>query len=198
MYRYDRFCQSLSLCTVLVSMHACVVCLLSVRARLVRCVRAVFLVFFCVCYIYISIIIYRGGVFDARAGVTDPQSPWRPDTHHINKARSTREISSRDARVEHYGMYTVGEIMLYNNFYSPRTPHPRPGAAPPRPRRGARARSETWREGNIQIRTPCDPPSPPAPAPPALSAAAAGCRFFALTLYFAANASAYFCFCASA
>ena len=169
------------------------------RARLVRCVRAVFFAVssVCVCYIYISIIIYRGGVFDARAGVTDPEPMETRHTSHKQGAR-TLERSPRETRVEHYGMYTVGEIMLYNNFYSPRTPHPRPGAAPPRPRRGARARSETWREGNIQIRTPCDPPSPPAPAPPALSAAAAGCRFFALTLYFAANASAYFCFCASA
>lgn len=64
-------------------------------------------------------------------------------------------------------------------------------------RRGGGARAYRL-GGDIQIRTPCDPPSPPAPAPPALSAAAAGCRFFALTLYFAANASAYFCFCASA
>ena len=57
MYRYDRFCQSLSLCTVLVSMHACVVCLLSVcvRARLVRCVRAVFFAVSSVCVLYLYI-----------------------------------------------------------------------------------------------------------------------------------------------
>ena len=88
MYRYDRFCQSLSLCTVLVSMHARVWCVSGcARARLVRCVRAVFLrCSLCVCYIYISIIIYRGGVFDARAGVTDPE-PMRHLETHISHTR---------------------------------------------------------------------------------------------------------------
>ena len=157
MYRYDRFCRSLSLCTVLVSMHVCVVCLLSVRARLVRCVRAVFFAVssVCVCYIYISIIIYRGGVFDARAGVTDPEPRCARDrrcemeTHipHPHRTRLGLEISPRETRESNIMVCIPWERLCFIITFILHGPLTRGPAR--RPRAAARARVQRRGERGI-------------------------------------------------